>query len=450
MKCKSKLYSLYSVLLAFVLLLSPMSSIGSQASTTSGSVSEEIFEYTEDYVRDNFDAICRYVTKWYAIVSDSVIGTWQDFEDWLDSSGNGDVWTQHPHSPIRVENNVEVVDVPQPVLQIVLNYMQERVNATDRGYTECYLYSYNFLSPSAFSTYQQYITTKEYLKNSEGRYSVILLSQGNIMVSQYLNQSQNLGFVGTTSYGTFTSVQPYVNWSTLGQNMLTPNATINSAGTMSQNVNTNWYGYSNLKNTATPNGSNKIIMSPNEKNELVYVFKTLNAYKNYNAGLPQPYYMTSEGMTNSNWTVGSGTINTGTLSTANNTYNSVVNNVQSGWTADEVLELVNMISNNASNGNGSGNGSGSDNDGWLDLGIFGDIGKAIAKILGGIIEAIVTVFTEIIGIITNVSETLLQGVIFDFLSALLGWLPEEIIAVITALFSIAVLFALIKLIREAF
>ena len=116
------------------------------------------------------------------------------------------------------------------------------------------------------------------------------------------------------------------------------------------------------------------------------------------------------------------------------------------------MALVDKIltQNGGSNGSGNGSGSSDNNDGWLDLSIFGDIGRAIARILGGIIEAIATVFTEIINIVTQVSDTLLQGTIFEFLSSFMGWLPEEIIAILTALFSVAVLFALIKLIREAF
>ena len=477
MKCKSKLYCYVLTPLLCLFLVFTTFTIPTHASTTSGS--ENLFEYTENYVRDNFNALCRFVVKQNAIISDAIIGTWENFTSWLESSGNGDIWEQHPHSPIRTVNGVDNVEVPQDVLNVINQYVIYQIQQTPTQYKECYISSYNFLNTSQFNNYNAYKGVQEIIKNNNG-YTFFISpnslgtgTQNNTYIVTVDVSKYPVNFIGTEISGIFNSnVTLEHNWSTI--NMLPQNTDgidiymlRNSNGYIGAKAKTYQAAASNAgySSTYTPgNGTNLLntnsmftsgrvnVFSNKSSNELIYLFPTINAYKNYNSGQPQPYYLTSEGLANSmsNWIVGSGTINTGTLSNANSTYSSVVNNVQSGWTAQEVLALVDIIISSSS-GSGSGSsGSGSDNDGWLDLGIFGDIGKAIAKVIGAIITAIASIFEEIIGIVTQISDTLLQGVIFEFLSAFIGWLPDEIIALLTALFSVAVLFALVKLIREAF
>ena len=274
-----------------------------------------------------------------------------------------------------------------------------------------------------------------------------------------------MAFVGTTSYGGFTSVQPYVNWATLGQQQLPPAVIINGSGTVTNVTNNNWYGYNNLKNTATPNGSNKIIMSPNDSNELVYVFKTLNSYKHYNSGSPQPYYLTSDGLgtSMSNWSVGSGTINTGTLSSVNGSYNTTISNVQSGWTAEQVLALVDRIS--ASSGNGPSGSDSSDKD---NSSLWEKIGNAIGNLIDGIVSVVASVIEKLTDAILSIIHQLIgytddQGVYHDgllgkltslisvdfnnFLGSVFDWLPSEIVTLFTATLIFSIFFAIWKMIR---
>ena len=463
MKCQKMKKYLYRGLSVFIsLYLGLCSSIGSYASSSTES---GVVERTYYYVEKTFDALCRYTVNGWAVISDSIIGTWDNFLSWLEDNGHSDIWEQHPHSPIRVENGVEYVDVPEEVLEVIQEYVIYNIQQTDLGYTECYLYSYNFLDPTPFVSYAQFKATKEYLKQGGNKYSVILFTQNNIYISQYLNQDQDLAFVGTTSYGGFTSVQPYVNWATLGQQQLPPAVIINGSGTVTNVTNNNWYGYNNLKNTATPNGSNKIIMSPNDSNELVYVFKTLNAYKHYNSGSPQPYYLTSDGLgtSMSNWSVGSGTINTGTLSSVNGSYNTTISNVQSGWTAEQVLALVDRIA--ASSGNGSSGSDSSDKD---NSSLWEKIGNAIGNLIDGIVSVVASVIEKLTDAILSIIHQLIgytddQGVYHDgllgkltslisvdfnnFLGSVFDWLPSEIVTLFTATLIFSIFFAIWKMIR---
>lgn len=472
-------YFFFSFVLSLSLIFSPISSFGLLATTTSGS--ENLFEYTENYVRDNFNALCRFVVKQNAIISDAIIGTWDNFVSWLDSSGNGDLWEQHPHSPIRVQNGVENVEVPQDVLNVINQYVIYQIQQNQLGYVGTYIYSYNFLDTSTFGNIAPYNSLKNFIKSQDG---YVLVNYGNFKINSSENgymiyvipKSLNMGLYGTVTQGSFTNVQMSIDWkSSQYLNQMSSQVKafyMNESGSITEGI-TNFNGWvvRSIKNnnSLTFNSTNaQFTMFTNlPKNEYMYVFNTLNAYKNYNAGLPQSYYLTSEGASTSmsNWSVGSGTINTGTLSNVNSTYNNVVNNVQSGWSADQVLELVDKILAN-SGGSGSG-GSGSD-DGtnfWDWLVKIGDgfgnfieaLGNAIERIISGITNAIMDIVHLLVGYtdedgiehagILNNMIALINGGFNDFLSGVFSWLPPEIVTAFTALLVIGIFFAIWKIIR---
>ena len=460
MKCKSKLYFYVLMpLLCFALVL-PMYTIPSYASTTDSGYVPPIQEQWAQNVYNNFQTVLQDSLK-VAVPKSEADQIWNDYVDHAYSIWNlefDDLSQHYGHFRDYVGAQFEMEENSNGTYNYNMSedaytFIQDSYNTylqeNPLTYSEAYIHTYNMVNVQWFPTYQLYQTWLSWAAKQDG----FILTRAYIANGStqgiracVIPKTNDINFVGTVTGGVFTNVAMYIGWSTTNTPWtiatgakwveILNNGTIrdfNGAGQVA----------STLGNTTNINDSttNRWTVWTNlPKDEKVYVFNSLNALKAYNSISPQPYY-TMSGYTGIISPSGDYVPDT------NGAYESIVNNVQNGWTAQEVLALVDRI---MSSGTGSGSGSSDNDDGWLDLGIFGDIGKAIAKILGGIIEAIGTVFTEIIGIITNVSETLLQGVIFDFLSALLGWLPEEIIAVITALFSIAVLFALIKLIREAF
>lgn len=165
----------------------------------------------------------------------------------------------------------------------------------------------------------------------------------------------------------------------------------------------------------------------------------------------------------SNWQVGSGTINTGTLNTANNTYSQVTNNITSGLSADDVLKIVDYIVTHTDGSSGSDDNEEEDDNPITSLikEIVGGIGGFLTGLIEGIADALLGEVNPETGlreggllgslknIFTSLLETLTGGVIFDFLSAFMAWLPEDIINVLTALFGVAVTFAVIKCVRNA-
>lgn len=463
-----------SFLVCVSLILSPMSYIGSYASTTSGSEEGNVFELTEDYVRDNFTRLCRYVVRWNAVISDSIIGTWQDFTTWLDNNNHGDIWEQNPHSPIRVQNGVENVEVPQEVLNVINQYVIYQIQQNPLTYSQCYIRSYSSVNVDWFPTYQLYATWKQWAKQQDGYIlTTRSISGGNVngLFARVIPKTNDINFVGTTNYGGFSNVRLYIGWSTSNSPWTLANGTslvkINNNGNIDTNVSNGDIASTvgNTTNIYDGTTSRMTIWTNLEKDELVYVFNTLSALKHYQSGQPQAYYLTSEGLgTNmSNWEVGSGTINTGTLSSANSSYNQVINNITNGLSANDVLKIVDYVVTHT-DGNGSSDDEEEEDDNpitKLIKDIVGGIGGFLTGLIEGIADALLGevnsetglreggLLSTLKNIFTSLLETLTGGVIFDFLSAFMSWLPEDIINVLTALFGVAVTFAVIKCVRNA-
>lgn len=460
MKCKSKSYYYVLMLLLCLFLVSLNYTIPSYASTTeSGAIT--IQEQWADNVYNNFQSILQDSLK-VSVPKSEADEIWNNYIDHCYSYWNlhaDDLTPHYGHFRNYVGSQFQMEKTPENTYNYNMSedaytfiqdsfnmYMQEN----PLSYTECKIHTYNFVNVDWFPTYQMYATWKEWASQQDGfilttRYVSSGVVQG--LYARVIPKTNDINFVGSTTGGVFTNVAMYIEWSTSNSPWnLTSNSKlvrINRNGNIEENV-TNGDLASTVGNTTNiydGTTSRMTVWTNLEKDETVYVFHSLNALKAYNSGSPQPYYMAT-GFDGIVVPQGYNVPNT------NGSYESIVNNIQTGWTAEEVLALVDRIMSQGTGGSGSGSGNG--DDGWLDLGIFGDIGKAIAKVIGAIITAIASIFEEIIGIVTQVSDTLLQGVIFEFLSAFIGWLPDEIIALLTALFSVAVLFALVKLIREAF
>lgn len=407
----------------------------------------------------------------YVSASDAIVGTYMDFHLWLEEQYSEDYETVFDEQQVEVMSGGDV-DIPVPVQNIILEYVQYCIQQNPLSYKECYIYSYNFLNTSQFSNYGIFKTVQEFIKQHAYTFTYapngIINNQWVLLVG--IDRSlYDVNFIGTTTNGGFTNVYLEHNWTSMQNSSFPQNnqgidymaikwpnggtgtgKTINAALQAAGVSTTSWTApMKNVQNTSSIGTSlNTVVFSGLEKNELVYVFSSLNAYKNYNAGRPQDYYLTESGIAGGTWTATDGSFIAGQdLTYYGQSYQTITTQTQSGWTAEQVLQLVELIMSGQGS-SGSGSGSGSDTE--IDFGILGRIGALIARLFSMIINAIVEVFDSVVSIIENVSEHLLQGTIFEFLSAFIGWLPDEIIALLSALFAVAVIFALVRLVREAF
>ena len=339
-------------------------------------------------------------------------------------------------------------------------YMQDN----PLSYTACYVKSYNSLSPNQFPSYAQYNQTKDFIKNSNGfcilNYNLSYGQMADVYIC-VIPRTVDYNLIGTTNNGLFTSVHSYIGWTQTGQPQVTNSncyvKIIRGDGSISDlsGYNPSFNNIYNRETVASLGDGN--IFTNNSSSELVYVFQTLNALKNYNSGSPQPYYMA----TGFNGVIVPQGYN---VPNSSGSYESIVNNIQSGWTAQEVLALVDRImSQNGGSGSGSG-GSSSDNP----FGFLGRIGEllsqlvtGVGELLTGLVDGVVNVFLgaedengvrhgglfgTIRDLISQLS-TIFSTDISQFVSDIFGWLPSEIITLWTAGIMIAILFGILRIIR---
>ena len=457
MKCKNFILSLFLSFLLFILSLTlnicKIEGHAEQITTPSG---HPDFTQADSYsVLEDIDwqDLASTAFKLKGIIKPSFTGTLAGFVEY--DLNNNNTLTAHP--TIGIRNNADgtkTYDIDKEIRQEIFNYINSTyVDANPLQYTSAYIYSYAFLNPSSFPTYAMYKSVQTYIKESNC-WCVLFMTynNGQCLVMKVNTDSHDIGLVGTVqASGSFSGVQIYDNWNLIGNNVTVEtfqqNGTHTSGGT-------NWGG-TNVSNSNSPSNSAKIIISPLDKNELVYVFKNLNAYKNFNVGLPQNYYLRDNW---SNIVDDNNYIGSDELQHYGNAYNEVVNNVQNGWSAEDVLLLVDKILNNTSSG------SSTNNDDILDLGFLGKIGSIIGKVITGIGNLITGVLEGIanaligengdggiLGLVTNVLSSLTELISEDFgefINGLFSFMPSEIRTILVAGFTISVFLGVLRLIRK--
>lgn len=388
-------------------------------------------------------------------------------------------------------NNSDSIDIPPEVATTIVQYVQYEISQEPLGYVQAYVRSRKNLNASQFYTYQGNANFIQLLKDNPNCYvfcstpnSLNNTANSNTYIVVVDKAKYPVNFIGSVVGGSFNSVNLEHEWVTISQ---FPENTDgidiymmrNQSGIIGQKAKTyreaaTNAGYdsnykpsmSNIKNTTGFYSSQSAVnvLTTNEKDELVYVFTTLNAYKNYNSGQPQLYYLTDKGVNTPTWSVTDGTINTGQMTNVGNVYNNIVNNTQNGMTADEVQKLIESIldkflKDKTGNGNGSGGGGSSDGSDF-DLGFLGTIGNLIGSLITGIgnlvtgiIKGIVDTVLSLIdmvtgedGIINKLTE-LFDTNLGDFLTSIFDWLPSEIVILWTSGIIIALLFGILRIIR---
>lgn len=500
MKCmkslRSRLYlRVLPLFLSCIVFLSSTLGIRAEEITPTPTITPQDVFYiaTEEFIDQIWDPLVSYVSLPFAIMNKS-FATAEDYYEWLENLGEPAPWEQYPqvtvHSthpptgniPLDVEQSTSV-EVPLPVQNSILAFVQYQIAQNPQGFKECYISSYNYLNTSQFSNFQLYSSVKEVIKQHD--LSFIMAPngwdgyQGRYAYICCVDRSKfDINFYGSTLNGVFTSVYIEHNWSQYGfpyntavdgieYYMFANNKTTLGHGNTIQSCWYDFMGYNGSTWTPPTNGTIKNttgigtstsalnVFTGSSHDELVYVFDTINAYKNYNSGVPKDYYLTSEGISDPSWDAsGNGIINTGQLDQSTYSYNNVISNVQSGWTAEEVLALVDRISSSSNTGGGESSGS-NDNTG---------IWKGIGEAIGSLITGIATVVSEVASALSNAILSIINIFVGDdglfskltnlvdtgfsnFLSAVFSWLPPEIVTLFSATLIFGIFFAIWKMLR---
>ena len=483
MKCQKMKKYLYRGLSVFMgLYLSLCSCIGSYASDSTSSGATDTWTMNAGtFLELAFNGFAKEISSPYVIWNTLTGCTYDGFNVWLQNQDNG----EHYHllsdgevvghggagysRPSDKINNSTEIDVQPELTQYVLNYIQYCTTQTSLGYHECYIHSINFLNTSQWTNYQQYKGIIEYAKQNNG---YIFLradkTQSYSTISPYGQVTSvprtSIDFVGTTTNGIFNSVRCYANWSEVnwGNYIFT---VYNQSGSSSTS-NGMGQNYVNIYNTTGTTNNCLTCFTSGDKDELVYVFDSVNAYKNYVANSPQPYYLTTDGINTGTWTAsGGGIINTGSMNNSGNYYSSVTSGVGSNWTPDQILALVDKVANanNGSGGSGSSSNENNNSKWWERLGdAIGNIIDGIISVLTTVIEHLSDALLSVIHLLTGYTDdngtvheglfgkllTLVNSGFNNFLASIFSWLPEEIVTLFTAVLVFGIFFGLLKMLRR--
>lgn len=182
------------------------------------------------------------------------------------------------------------------------------------------------------------------------------------------------------------------------------------------------------------------------KNIVIKVYRTINDMKESNLGI-SPYYITDS---YNNFSNTSGSYNTTTTDNSV-TYGDVTNYINNYYgdngkypTPEDIKIQIEIIQSGGAGG-GSG-GSGGDSG---DLGIF-DFLSRIGQVLGNLIKNLGNVLAELVEGLAETVNSLFASIpqVFSaFMEGVFGWLPSELLALITLGISAMILVGIIKIFK---
>ena len=188
------------------------------------------------------------------------------------------------------------------------------------------------------------------------------------------------------------------------------------------------------------------------------VYKNLESMKLGQQG-EQSYYVSNNWQDYSNSGNSSYTVDS---SNSNNiTYGDVTNYITNNTTdgnPPSPTQIQVYIDNNNPSGGGNGGGSGGGNGGGSGLGdVLGTLGSLIGSLISGIGQFLIGIFQGLVNAINSLISLIgdaIGGIVEsipsafnDFMTSILGWLPPEWTAIISASLLIMVIVGIIKLIR---
>lgn len=383
------------------------------------------------------------------------------YDDWI-----GAHFYLNPKDGVNTEEQlpndltVSYYTVDETMVNVVNQAVQETLAENPLPYVDIVIPSYKMLDvSSAWNNKGQYDTVKEFMSQGDGYYIGYNNNYQNKVSKTFLIYvpNVNIGLIGQTtggiissgfgisynwnfiqSYNTLKSIPNVNQYEILANGTITGN-TVQQIGNISTTKN-----ITKLPDTNSPYA----IFTSSDTNQHVFLFTSNDAYKRYNSGSPQPYYYGSEGLQYPSGNVSSSSVNTSSVADA---YNQVTNNITSGMSGQEVINLVDTILNHYNSSSGGSGGSGSGGGHVIDFSsisaLLASIGNLIGSLITGLAEGLTNIVNAINNVITSIRENLTQGIIFEWLTELIAWLPVEIRTLVIALFTLTVIFACIKLVK---
>lgn len=389
-------------------------------------------------------------------------------------------------------NNVLGVEVDPVVINIMNDGVNEFVKDNPLGYSIQNIYSYKNIRANYFPTQTAYTNFNNKVSSLTGTTNFIFVPFYNGTNNQYLlqkngsnYQEQACGFMWynkplqfycsaghVNNFNYLSSFKPTYNWTyTKPYYLGSYNAKVKTAdwniwacqtdGTVRTVNSSDMFGYDPGETFSNSNGATNQsgwgIFNTSDRTMKVYLYDSINAMRVHDTGNPAPYYYSSN-YKGSDYTASEGSfLNTGSIENSGNTYEEITENITTGMTAEEVIQLVDTIMKNNNDkpwsppSDDSG-GGGSDSDGiWGSIGsalgkLFGALGDFILGLINGLLDKVEELIDSIKGIFDKLTD-LVPNVIGDLFSSLFSWLPEEFTTLITASIGLIVIFGIIRMIR---
>lgn len=418
-------------LLLFCLAVTPcLLSVPSYASETSTQTVEQYFR------EHNFYETCAFVCRKYASFpyTDYLTGAssgiiYDNFADYLETKGKSNLLQEDVI--ITGTGGGRGYDIPQDVRQEMLNFVQEiYIDNNTPTYVEAYIPSYNNMNPNMFVNANGYFNLKNFVKNCGG---LCFIRRNNSYTDfrdcdiVVVPRIDNFDFIGSLdSNGYFSNVGFYYRWvqynlsnlKNISSDVKQYRMDVNGNITASDATFTNWNKVTNSYNFNVANSLN--VFSNYDKNELIYLFPSLQALKNYNSYNAQPYYMPSNSQTTVPYYDG---FTQGDLNQAGNFYNNIVINTE-GSSPNDIRKKTDSIL------------------GSID-GLFGDDQESSSA---GLFDSLGDIITGATGAISPIKEIVL-GDIKELVADVFDFLPPTIITLWVSGIIFGIFFGVLKLIR---
>lgn len=456
MVCKKKKNRfIYVFLLSLILVCGLLQSSALSCNTYASNNGVTVSQFLQS--QDFYD-VCAWYFRKVGSIPDAFGGgtgyTYQAFADYLESQDKSYI----------LQENVEVTessgasggrgyDLPQDARQEIINFVQSTVIESEPlTYVQATIPSYKNMGTGYFSNYTTYQTLQTYMANQSKKGGYLFFvkventsSYGFPIWVISVPTSLEWNFYGTVnSDGTFNNVMLGVNWQGNPSLLSIPNypdytpfyngiecfaIRSDNGSQLSNKYFGNSVGVGNFYNSGSISTSSYQVFSSSNTNELVYVFNTMNAYKAYNAGNPQPYYLLS----NPNYVAPSyDPVTDSQLQGAGNFYNSIVNNLNAGDSANDVQKTVKngLLGGLLDTLTGSNSTTATEN-GNFDMTFLGTIKDLVLGVTGAIDPAQQLITTDLKRFVTDI----------------FGWLPAEVVTFWIAGILFSVLFGVLKIVR---
>lgn len=411
-----------------------------------------------------------------------------------------------PDNKPITDNSVPTSITIEPV---ILNLMQEAADKTiednPNGYSIQTIYSYKKMAAEYFPSATVYNTYMNYIKTLPDNVKYIISPEYNRKVNNFTNcdpaghwqlsskalvwTDRTIDFVSNsghlnnyvynnnfTFYHNWQDITPLYNSSSYAKvyegwsgRCFNANGEVLDVVSYDRPSNIGAFYNSNYTFNST---SMSAIFTTSDHDVTVRLYDSPESLIRFDSGNPAPYYYTSDYKGTGYVFTSSESINSSDMVDNSSVYSNVVNQVTTGMSEEAVIELVDTIMKNNSGG-GSGSGGGSDSDDkdkeslWDKIkdgvvGFFEELAEVIKEIVSLIVDVLLGALRELLGAVKDILTEMVDFFIGEkddvtgirqdngfvsLMTAFFDWLPAPLPLVIKSVFIIAIVFALIKMVK---